>query len=57
MVKIESQEELVKIEGGSSISSSYINAIINGVKVIFEIGRSIGSSIKRSVLGDMCPIP
>lgn len=39
--------ELKNIIGGVSINSSLINAIVKGINTILEIGRSIGTSIRK----------
>ena len=47
--------ELLKIDGGSaSITSSMINAITSIIKVLFEAGEGVGSSIRRINDGDIC---
>ena len=40
-----SKEELNNISGG--VTGTILNSIIRGVNTIFEIGRSLGSSIRR----------
>lgn len=49
--------ELISIKGGaskSSISATMLNSIIRGVSLIFELGRSFGSSIRRTRSGTYC---
>lgn len=48
-------EELLKIIGGE-INSSFINAIARGVSIFLELGRTIGSAIRRSVSGKTCSL-
>lgn len=55
MNKIEKQE-LKEIDGGLSISGTIINAFTNGMKTIFEVGRSLGNSMRRIKEGKMCEI-
>lgn len=43
--------ELVKIQGGAAISSTAINAIIRAVNLSLELGRIVGSAIKRKISG------
>ncbi len=51
------QEELVQTRGGVSItSSSLINSFANAVKVLLDLGRSLGSSIRRIESDQICPI-
>lgn len=47
--------ELKQVNGGG-ITSSFINAISKGVKTFMDLGRSLGSSIRRLVNGSVCPI-
>ena len=51
---IRNEEELFIITGGINFSGSIINAIISGAKVVLELGRSLGSSIRRSITGNVC---
>lgn len=52
-----SKEELLKIEGGAvSITGSLISAISDGVRMIHEIGKSLGSSIIRLRENTFCKI-
>ena len=51
------KEELYSINGGGfDISGSILNAITNGMKTILEIGRSLGTAIRRSTNGGICSI-
>lgn len=43
------REELLCIKGG--MSAAILNAIIRTVNTVLEIGRMVGSSIKRKVSG------
>ena len=54
MIKIVNEEELFSIKGGTSLSSSFINAIATGAKIILEIGRSLGSALRRTISGKTC---
>lgn len=50
-------KELLNINGGASlISASFINAASRAIETIFEIGRSLGSSIRRAFNGSYCSI-
>ena len=51
---IEKDEELMDIQGGISLTSGILNALGNGAKIILEIGRSLGSAIRRSFSGNVC---
>ena len=41
-----SDDVLLEIYGGS-VSSTFINAIVKGIFLIVELGKSLGSSIRR----------
>ena len=47
------EQELKQIVGGNA---SYINALVRGVNSILDIGRSLGSAIRRLVNGSLCPL-
>lgn len=49
-------KELRLIQGGAW-SAAYLNAILRGVNTILEIGRNIGSFIRRLGNNNICPIP
>ena len=48
-----SKDELKRISGGG-ISGAIITSIIKGICQIYEIGRGIGSSIRRFVTRRFC---
>lgn len=56
MKEIVENDVLLSINGGIKISGSMINAIVGTVKIIFEIGKALGSSIRRSRDNKLCPI-
>ena len=47
--------EMKRINGGS-VSSAIINAVVNVVNIIFELGEKTGSSIRRLIEGTYCPL-
>lgn len=49
-------ENLKKIEGGFNLNGTVINYAVKGVQIIFEIGRSIGTTIRRTISGNICPL-
>ncbi|MDD4547899.1 MAG: hypothetical protein PHI05_04080 [Bacilli bacterium] len=55
-MQILNKEELLKIEGGISISGTFINSIARGINVLLELGRSLGTSIRRSISKTLCPL-
>lgn len=50
------REELVLIIGGSSISGTVLNAVIRAVNAALEVGRSLGTAIRRIRTRQVCPI-
>lgn len=50
------KEELLNIVGGISITGTLINSICRGINSILEVGRSLGSAIRRIGGGKMCPV-
>ncbi len=40
------KQELLEIQGGA-ISGSLINALIRGISTILDLGRSLGTAIRR----------
>ena len=54
-MKIE-KEELLTIFGGVSLTSSLISSVYRAASTVFEIGKALGSSIRRMINGSLCPI-
>ena len=44
------------IVGGTDITGSIINGIVNLFKAIYDIGRGAGSSVRRISTGNVCPL-
>lgn len=42
--------------GASTVSGTVINAFVNIIKVLLEAGEGVGSSIRRVVEKDICPL-
>jgi hypothetical protein len=55
-IKKLNKNELRELYGGLSISGTIITAFTNGIKTIFEMGRSLGSSIRRLSERKLCEI-
>ena len=49
------EKEMLNISGGA-ISASFINAIARGINTLLDLGRSLGTSIRRSISGKVCPV-
>ncbi len=50
------KKEAKMISGGAGISGTLINALIKGFNAFMDIGRYFGSSIRRLIGGNYCPI-
>lgn len=48
-----SNSELKQINGGA-ISASFITAIVRGINSVLDLGRSLGTAIRRIVTGQKC---
>ncbi len=51
-----SNTELKNIKAGATISATLINSLIKGINSFLDIGRYLGSSIRRMVSGNTCPL-
>lgn len=47
--------ESKKIKGGTNLSGTIINALVKGINSIMDVGRYLGSSIRRSISNNICP--
>ena len=50
------KEELLEIVGGTSISGTLINAFVRAINVALDVGRSLGSAIRRVMSKSMCSL-
>lgn len=50
------KKELSSIQGGVNITGTFINAIIKGINSFLDLGRSVGSAIRRVQTGKLCKI-
>ena len=48
--------ELKKIKAGATFSASLINALVRGINSFLDVGRYFGSSIRRFIGGNSCPL-
>lgn len=51
---IENEQELYEINGGINFSSGMLNAIATTARIVLEVGRSIGSALRRSTSKRIC---
>ena len=47
------KQELLKISGGA-VSAALINAIAKGIALLMELGKSLGSTIRRVTTNKPC---
>ena len=50
------EDDLLFVEGGLSVSSSLINSLTGGIKIILELGRSLGSALRRGSSNSLCSL-
>ena len=50
------RKELLSIVGGISITGTLINAVVRGINAFLDLGRSLGSAIRRISNNNICPI-
>lgn len=46
--------ELKEIVGGIKFSAAFLNNIIKGVNLLLELGRSVGTALRRSLTKNYC---
>lgn len=51
-----SKEELLLISGGINFSGTLINSFTSGIRIILDVSRSLGTSIRRIMDKRMCPL-
>lgn len=49
-------KELKEIKAGASISATLINALVRCVTSVMDVGRYLGSSIRRITGKNSCPL-
>ena len=49
-----SNQELIIISGGLSLSGTLINSISRGIDALLEVGRSLGTAIRRIINKNLC---
>ena len=50
------KDELVLIEGGVNISGALLSYITKGINTVLDIGRSLGTAIRRIGSNNVCPL-
>lgn len=57
LLVVMSDSELMSIYAGSNtVSATLLNAIIRGLNTLYELGRSLGSIIRRKEENELCEI-
>lgn len=51
-----SKKELMNIKAGANITASLLNYLIKGFSSFLDIGRYLGSSIRRFTSNNNCPL-
>lgn len=51
-----SNNEMRSVFGGWSFNASYLSSLIRGVNSFMDVGRSIGSAIRRIYANKVCPL-
>lgn len=49
-------EELMNVEGGAGLTATLLNSISRTISTLVEVGRNLGSAIRRAVSGNVCPL-
>ena len=47
--------ELMNIEGGAGITATFLNAISRAISTLMEVGRNLGTALRRTISGNVCP--
>ena len=46
--------EMTKVSGGDSLSATFLNYLSTAIKTIYNIGQSLGGSLRRIATGNVC---
>ncbi len=49
------KNELLNISGGA-VNATFINAIVKGISLLMDLGKTLGSTIRRAVTNSSCEI-
>ena len=52
----ELEDKEMSCVNGGGITSALLNAVTSAVETIYEFGRQFGSSIRRIIEGNYCPL-
>lgn len=56
MTKLTNKEMINLYGGATAITGAFLSSIIRGINIILELGRSVGSAIRRGSGGKLCSI-
>ena len=48
--------ELLEISGGAGVTAAFLNAVARTISTVVDVGRSLGSAIRRLASGNVCPV-
>lgn len=52
-----SKQEMLNVSGGANwFSASFLNALSRAVTTLMDLGKSLGTSIRRTINGTVCPV-
>lgn len=46
--------DLKNIVGGASLNAAFLNALARSIGLVFDVAKSLGSSLRRLVNGNFC---
>lgn len=49
-------EDLDQVVGGTTLSGALINSFTSFIKILLDVGRGLGSSIRRISENNVCPL-
>lgn len=55
-MSISKDDELKEIYGGTTITGTVINGFVDLIKLLYDAGKSAGSSLRRFIDGNLCPL-
>lgn len=54
--KVLKKKDLIKIEGGINITGTLISSWVKGINAMLDLGRSVGTALRRLRSNNLCPI-
>lgn len=55
-MKLLNKNELKEINGGLNITATFLSYAIRGINSLLDIGRSLGTAVRRIRYGKMCSL-